>query len=127
MKKIFVSLTGLTFLLIAFVVFAYALGTPADTPGQVSAEQQKFLRETKDLRKERHDLRCQLMEASQTANPDAQKIAGLKKQITVLRQEIQAKAKELGVSAGPKNCANGNCGQERPLNCPGVVQRGTTQ
>ena len=45
------------------------------------------------------------MEASQTANPDQQKIDGLKKELATIRGEIQAKAKELGVTTGAGNCA----------------------
>lgn len=116
MKKILTGLSGLALLLIAVVAFANSAGTPGDKTGQISAEKQKFLQETKELRKESHDLRCELLAASQAANPDQQKIAGLKKEISGLRQEIQAKANELGVTLGAGN------NQHKPLNCSGVTQ-----
>ena len=123
MKKIIVGLMVLALFLIALAAFAYPSGTPEGKTGQMSAEQQKFFQETKELRKESHDIRCEILEASQAANPDEQKIAGLKKELSAIRGEIQAKAKELGVTMGAGNCANpgmgGNCGQNRPLNCSG--------
>ncbi len=60
MKKIIVGLMGLTFLLIAVAAFAHSPGMPGDNTGQMSAEQQQFLQETKALRKERHTIRCEL-------------------------------------------------------------------
>jgi hypothetical protein len=130
-KKIFVSLIGLTFLLISLAAFADPSGTPAGNPGQMSAERQKFFQETKELRKERHDIRCELQEATQAANPDEENIASLKKQLATIRGEIQARAKELGVTTGAGKCddpgANGNCGQKRPLNCSGAKQVNSKQ
>ena len=131
MKKIIISLIGLAFLLSAFSAFAGPLGAPEGNAGQKSAEQQKFLQETKELRKQRHDLRCELMEASQAADPDEQKIVEMKKELASIRGEIQDKAKELGVTMGAGNCAdpgrNGNCGQKRPLNCSSTKQGRSTQ
>jgi hypothetical protein len=123
-KKIIIGLMGSALFLIALAAFAYPSEAPEGKTGQMSAEQQKFLQETKELRKESHDIRCELQEASQTPNPDKQKIDDLRKELSAIRGEIQAKAKELGVTMGAGNCANqgtgGNCGKNRPLNCSGA-------
>ena len=54
------------------------------------------------------------------------KIAGMKKELAVIKSEIQAKAKELGVTTGAGSCdgpgMGGNCGQKKPLNCSGAKQ-----
>ena len=122
MKKIIVGLIGLTFLFIAAAAFPYTSGMSGNTTGQMSAQQQ-FLEQTKALRQERHTIRCELQAASQAANPDQQKIAGLKNELVSIRGEIQAKAKELGVTMGSGNCVGGNCGSNRPLNCSGLTQQ----
>ena len=141
MKKIYIGVLGLTFLLITAVAFAHSLGMMEGNPGQVSADQQRFFDETKELRKTMHDTRFELMEAYRADNPDRQKIDGLEKEITGIREKIQDKAKELGVTTGVGNCGNqgmncqslsmadgpgsgkcGNCNQNGPRNCSGKMQ-----
>ena len=133
MKKIFIGVIGLTLLLIAAVAFAHPRGMMEGKSGQVSAEQQKFFDETRELRKAMHDKRFELMEAYRTAEPDEKKIDGLEKEIAGIKEKIQAKAKELGVTTGPGACGNpgmgcqgagqcGNCNQSGPRNCPGPMQ-----
>ena len=141
MKKIFFGLIGLTLLLIAVVAFADPQGMMANKPGQMSVEQQKFFEETKDLRKAMHDKRFELMEAYRAANPDEQKIDGLEKEMAGIREKIQARAKELGVTTGPGACGGpgmgcqklsmadgpgaghcGNCNQNGQRNCSGPMQ-----
>jgi len=123
MKKFFVGLMELTFLLIAVAAFAQSQGMPGGNTGQMSSEQQQFLQETKALRQQKHTIRCELQAASQTATPDQQKIAGLKNELAAVKGQIQAKAKELGVTPGSGNCVGGNCGRNKPLNCSGVMQQ----
>jgi len=133
MKKIFMGLMGLTLLLISVAAFAHPRGMMEGRTGQVSAEQQKFFDETRELRKAMHDKRFELMEAYRTADPDEKKIDGLEKEIAGIKEKIQAKAKELGVTTGPGFCGNpgmgcqgagkcGNCNQGGPQNCPGPMQ-----
>ena len=133
MKKIFIGLIGLTLLLIAAAAFAHPRGMMEGKSGQVSAEQQKFFDETRDLRKAMHDKRFELMEAYRTGNPDEKEIDGLEKEIAGIKEKIQAKAKELGVTMGPGACGNqgmgcqgsgqcDNCNESGPRNCPGPMQ-----
>ena len=141
MKKIFIGLIGLTLLLIAAAAFAHPRGMMEGKTGQVSAEQQKFFDETKELRKAMHDKKFELMEASRTADPDEKKIDGLEKEIAGIREKIQAKAKELGVTTGAGACGNpemgcqkhamadgagtgqcGNCNHNGSRNCSGTMQ-----
>jgi hypothetical protein len=140
MKKVFIGVIGLTFLLIAAAAFAHPWGMMGGKTGQISAEQQKFFNETKEMRKAMHDKKFELMEAYKTQTPDEQKIEGLEKEIAGIREKIQDKAKELGVTTGSGNCGNpgmncqklsmtdgpgfGQCGnyQNRPRNCCGPMQ-----
>jgi hypothetical protein len=141
MKKVFIGLIGLTFLLIAAAAFAHPWGMMGGKAGQVSAEQQKFFDETKEMRKAMHDKKFELMEAYRTGNPDEQKIDGLEKEIAGIRAKLQDKAKELGAATGFGFCGNprmkcqnlsmtdgpgdgqcGNCYQNRPRNCCGTMQ-----
>ncbi len=113
MKKIFIGVLGLTLLFVAAVAFARPWGMRA-TDVQVTAEQQKFFDETRDLRKEMHDKRFALMETYRAQDPDQQKIAALEKDIDTIREKIQSRAKELGITAGP-----GYCGGQG-MNCQGT-------
>jgi hypothetical protein len=139
MKKIFMGLMGLTLLLIAVAAFAHPQGMMEGKTGQMSAEQQKFFEETKELRKAMHDKKFELMESGRTTDPDEKKIDGLRKEIAALREKIQAKAKELGVTMGAGACGNqemgcqkhamadgagqcGNCNHNGPRNCSGTMQ-----
>jgi hypothetical protein len=141
MKKIFIGLIGLTFLLIAAAAFANPWGMMGGKSGQITAEQQKFFDETKEMRKAMHDKKFELMEAYRSGTPDEQKIDGLEKEIAGIREKIQDKAKELGVTTGPGDCGNqgmncqkfskadgpgcgqfGNCYQNSPRNCCGPMQ-----
>jgi hypothetical protein len=141
MKKIFFGLMGLTLLLIAVAAFAHPREMMEDKTRQVSAEQQKFFEETKELRKAMHDKRFELMEAYRAVDPDEQKIDGLEKEMTGIREKIQARAKELGVTTGGGACGGpgmgcqklsmtdgpgagqcGNCNQNGQRNCSGPMQ-----
>ena len=141
MKKIFIGVIGLTFLFIAAAAFARPWEMMGGQTTEISAEQQKFFDETKEMRKAMHDKRFELMEAYRTGKPDEQKIDGLEKDIAGIREKIQGKAKELGVTTGVGNCGNpgmncqslsmadgpgygqcGNCNQNRSRNCGGPMQ-----
>lgn len=134
MKKLLIIITGLTLLFISAAAFARPGGMIRGND-QITAEQQKLFNETKDLRKELHDKRFELMEAYMAQNPDEQKISVLEKEIDSLRAKMQDKAKTLGVTAGFGNCGNqgmncqnpgfnesagnspcGNCNQNRSQN-----------
>lgn len=106
MRKVFIGVIGLTFLLIAAAAFAHPRGMAYCNPEQVSAEQQKFFDETKEMRKAVHDKKFELMEAYRTPKPDEKKIDDLEKEIAGIREKIQAKAKELGIAPGFGNCGN---------------------
>lgn len=110
MRKLFIGIIGLSLLLIAAVAFArpWDMGQNA---GNISAEQKQFFDATREMRKEMHDRRFQLMESVRTGQDQA-KIDALENEIDALRTKIQAKAQEFGISNGPGGCANGgsNCG-----------------
>ena len=65
MRKVFFGIIGLSLLLLAAVAFArpWDMGQNA---GNISAEQKQFFDATKDLRKEMHGKRFELMELSRT-------------------------------------------------------------
>jgi|GEM_PF-4110123 len=107
MKKILAIIIGLS-LLIAAAAFARPWG--AGQGAGISAEQQKFFAETRDLRKEMHDKRFQLMELYRS-NADQTKIDAVEADMEAIRAQIQAKAAELGITAGPGSCGGpgGNC------------------
>lgn len=125
MKKIFLGIMGLSLLLLAAVAFARPGGMGPNT-GNISAEQKQFFDATKDLRKEMHDKRFELMELSR-AGADQTKIDALDREVGALRAKIQAKAEELGIKGGPGACANQGadcnvgqgCGKGRAGNCDG--------
>ena len=125
MKKMILGIMGLTLLLLAAVAFARPAGMGPNA-GNITAEQKQFFDATKDLRKEMHDKRFQLMELSRTGTDQA-KIDQLENEIDALRAKIQAKAEELGVTggfgAGGNRGVNCNKGQGRGMgqgmNCDG--------
>jgi len=140
MKKIYIGVLGMTLLFLATVAFAKPCGMWA-TDVQVTAEQQKFFDETRDLRKEMHEKRFALMEAYRVQDPDQQKIMALEKDIDTIREKIQSRAKGLGITTGPgycgcqgMNCQGpcfnsatdsspcGNCPQNRPQKGCGTMQ-----
>lgn len=110
MKKLLIAVIGLTLLFVSAAAFARP-GGMMKCNTEVTAEQQKLFEETKDLRKEMHDKRFELMEAYRVQNPDEQKIAALETEIDNIRAEMQNKAKALGITTGFGSCGNqgGNC------------------
>ena len=127
MKKMFIGIVGLSLLLFAAVAFARPWGMGPNS-GNISAEQKQFFDATKDLRKEMHDKRFELMELSRTG-ADKAKIDALESDVEALRAKIQAKAQELGITGGPGACANQGaeynvgqgCGKGRAGKCDGNV------
>lgn len=110
MKKISLGIMGLSLVLLAAVAFArpWGMGPNAEN---ISVEQKQFFDATKDLRKEMHDKRFELMELYRTGTDQA-KIDALESDVEALRAKIQAKAAEFGISGGPGACGNqgANCG-----------------
>jgi len=104
MKKLFLGIIGLSLLLLAAVAFARPWGM-GQNAGNITVEQKQFLDTTRELRKEMHDKRFELMELSRTGTDQA-KIDVLEKDIEALRAKIQAKADEFGVEGGPGTCGN---------------------
>lgn len=142
MKKVLIAVIGLTLLFISAAAFARPGGMMRCNT-EITAEQQKLFDETKDLRKEMHDKRFELMEAYRVQNPDEQKISALEKEIDITREKMQNKAKELGITTGFGNCGNqgqncqnpgfndsadnshspcGNCNQNRSQKGCGMMQ-----
>ena len=125
MKKIFVGIMGVSLLLLPAVAFAHP-GGMGPNAGNISAEQKQFFDATKDLRKEMHNKRFELMELSRTGT-DQTKIDALESEVEALRAKIQAKAQEFGIAGGPgafgNRGANCNKGQGRGMgqgmNCDG--------
>ena len=115
MKNIFLVIIGLSLLLLAAVAFArpWDMG---QNGGNISAEQKQFFDATKDLRKEMHAKRFELMELSRTG-ADQAKIDTLESEIEALRTKIQAKAEELGIAGGPGNCGKlgANCNMRQGM------------
>jgi len=113
MKKLLLGIMVLSLLLLAAVALARPWGMGMNA-GNITAEQKQFFDATKDLRKEMHDKRFELMELSRTGT-DQPKIDALEKDIEVLRVKIQAKAEEYGITGGPGSCngqgMNCNMGQ----------------
>ncbi len=140
MKKVFIAVVGLTLLFISAAAFARPGGMMRCNT-EITAKQQKFFDETKDLRKEKHDKKFELMEAYRSQNPDDKKIAALESEIDSIRAKMQDRAKALGITAGFGNCGNqgvncrnsgfnwrsdygkcGNCDQNRSQNECGKMQ-----
>jgi hypothetical protein len=125
MKKILLGIIGVSLLLLAAVAFARP-GSMGSNAGNISPEQKQFFEATKDLRKEMHDKRFELMELSRTGTDQA-KIDALESQVEALRTKIQAKAEELGITGGPGACnkqgADCNmgqgCGMGQGMGCNG--------
>lgn len=111
MKKILTIIAVLTFMLFAVAAFARPWGMMA-AGGSVTPEQQKFFDETKELRKQMHDKRFELMELNRNPKADNIKVAELENEINTLRAKVQDKAKDLNYAAGCGNCGN------KSLNCP---------
>lgn len=109
MKKMFLGIMGLSILLLAAVAFARPWGMGPNA-GSISAEQKQFFDATKDLRKEMHGKRFELMELYRTG-ADQAKIDALESEVEALRAKIQAKAQEFGIAGGPGACGNqgANC------------------
>jgi hypothetical protein len=122
MKKILLGITGLSLILLAAVAFARpgGMGSCAEN---ITAEQKQFFDATRELRKEMHDKRFELMELSRTGTDQA-KIDALESDVAALRAKLQAKAEELGISAGPGACRNSgencNMGQGKRLGMQGM-------
>jgi len=104
MKKIVLGIVGLSLLLLAAVAFARPGGVGPNA-GNISPEQKQFFDATRDLRKDMHDKRFELMELSRTG-ADQSKIDALENEIEALRTKIQSKAAEFGIEAGPGACGN---------------------
>lgn len=102
MKKILLGIMGLSLLLLAAVAFARPGGIGPNA-GNISAEQKQFFDATKDLRKEMHDKRFELMELYRSG-ADQAKIDALEIAVEALRAKIQAKAQELGITGGLGAC-----------------------
>jgi len=125
MKKTFLGIMGLSLLLLAAIAFARPVGM-GPTAGNISPEQKQFFNATKDLRKEMHDKRFDLMELYRTGTDQA-KIDALESEVEALRAKIQAKAKEFGVEGGLGACGNQGancsvgqgCGKGQAGNCDG--------
>lgn len=113
MKKIVMALLACSVLLVGAAAFARPWGPEA----KVSTEQQKFFAETKDLRKQMHDKRFELMELYRSQNPDQEQAAALEKEIDALRDQIQEKAKAAGIEPGCGNCQPGGMGKGGRGNC----------
>ncbi len=111
MKKIFISLTVLAFLLIGVAVYAQGPFQKSDSfmpcagyykMGYGHHEQmirercagynQKFLDETADLRKELHTKKFEYFEAIRNPKTDPETISRLEKEIKELKSKISANA-----------------------------------
>src|SRR3990172_6625345 len=137
MKKVSVIVIGLALLLIAGLAFARPWGMMGPNAA-VTAEQQKFFDETKDLRKQVHDKRFELRELYRTPNADKAKIDALESEVAAIRTQLQDKARELNVAGGrgfggySENCPNyyqgagpgscGTCPQEGNRRGRGMMQ-----
>jgi len=119
MKKTFLGIMGLSLLLLAAVAFARP-GGMGPNAGNISAEQKQFFDATKDLRKDMHDKRFELMELYRSGAARA-KIDALESAVDALRAKIQAKAAEFGIAGGPGDCGNqgSNCSTAQGTGCNG--------
>ena len=70
----------------------------------LSVEQQQFFDATKELRKEMHEKRFELMELYRTSAEQA-KIDALESEIDAIRIRIQDKAKDMNITSGTGSCA----------------------
>jgi hypothetical protein len=106
MKKLLIGIIGLSLLLMAASAFARpgGMGMGAGRDGNLTAEQQQFFDETKELRKEMHAKRFELMELYRT-NAEQAKIDALQSDIDAVRAMIQEKARDLKITSGPGSCA----------------------
>ena len=125
MKKLLIGIIGLSILFAAASAFARpgGMGMGAGRNASLSAEQQQFFDATKELRKEMHAKRFELMELYRT-NAEQAKIDALQSDIDAIRDKIQDKAKDLNITSGPGSCAGqgADCftGQGRGCNGSGL-------
>lgn len=131
MKKILVGIMGVSLLLLTAVAFARQGGMGSDA-GIISAEQKQFFDATRDLRKEMHEKRFELMELYRSGAEQA-KIDALESAVEALRAKIQAKAAEFGITGGPGACGSqgANCntvqGHGQGIGCGGNGPCGNQQ
>jgi len=106
MKKLLIGIIGLSFLFAAVSAFARpgGMGMGACRNVSLSVEQQQFFDATKELRKEMHAKKFELMEFHRTSAEQA-KIDALQSEIDAICVRIQDKAKDLNITLGPGSCA----------------------
>lgn len=121
MKKLYVAVIVLTLLMLTAISFAKPWGMRQNTA--ISAEQQKFFDETRQMRKEMHDKRFELMELYRTPEADKSKIEGLEKEMTDLRTKMQEKARELKIASGYDSRSRWNCPDD--AGCGDCRQKGS--
>lgn len=111
MKKLLMGIIGLSLLFAAASAFARpgGMGMGAGRNANLSAEQQQFFDATKELRKEMHAKKFELMELYRT-NAEQAKIDALQFDIDAIRDKIQDKAKDLKITLGPGSCAGQGAG-----------------
>jgi Skp family chaperone for outer membrane proteins len=138
MKKVLIGIIGLSLLFVSAAAFACPGEMGMGRTANLSAEQQQFFHETKDLRKEMHEKKFELRELYLT-NADQAKIDALQTDIEALRAKIQDKAKDLKITSGPGACAdqgagcftgqgrgcngNGPCGKQVARGCGNMMDR----
>ncbi|NJD56234.1 MAG: hypothetical protein FIA94_07510 [Nitrospirae bacterium] len=105
MKKVLIGIIGMSLLLVAAAAFARPGGMGMGRNAETSPEQQQFFDATKDLRKEMHAKRFELMELYRT-NADQAKIDALQAEIDTMRSKIQDTAKDMNITSGPGACAD---------------------
>lgn len=105
MKRFYTIVIAIIVLMSAALAYARPWDRGEETV--LTAEQQRFFEETRELRKEMHEKRFELMELYRNPNSDKAAIDALEQEVNSLRAQIQAKAQELNVAMG---CGqNGNC------------------
>ena len=104
MKRILIGIMGLSLLFAAASAFARPGGLGMGRNAELSPEQQRFFDATKDLRKEMHAKRLELMELYR-ANADQAKIDTLQSEIDAIRTKIQDAAKGMNIRSDPGACA----------------------
>lgn len=114
MTKLYVSLVAVVFIFTAAIAFAGPWGPGAINPSG-SADQQKFFDETRDLRRQMHEKRFELMELYRNPEADRAQAEALEKEIGDLQAKIRDKAGELKIAQGYGFCGNSPQGS----NCPG--------
>jgi hypothetical protein len=105
MKRMLIGIIGMSLLFVAAAAYARPGAMGMGPAAGVSPEQQQFFDATKDLRKEMHEKRFDLMELYRT-NADQAKIDAVQSEIDAIRAKIQDKAKDLNIMAGPGACRN---------------------